>query len=180
MTRRDIQIADESKLGRSEHGETITRTSLIQELIASGVRMTAQRRLLVGIIQTSSRHLDAASLLQEARKHDPTIDRATIYRTILLLKGRGLIDELDLMHLHGEKHYYEAKTSRDHTHMACIHCGAIVEYASASVDNLRHEMAEQSGFLIRVMRLEVGGVCPRCRRVRNRADARNNREQMSP
>ena len=97
MTRRDIQIADESKLGRSEDGETISRTSLIQELMASGVRMTAQRRLLVGIIQTSSRHLDAASLLQEARKHDPTIDRATIYRTISLLKDRGLIDELDLI-----------------------------------------------------------------------------------
>ena len=33
-----------------------------------------------------------------------------MYRTIELLKKLWLIDELDLMHLHGEKHYYEVKT----------------------------------------------------------------------
>ena len=65
---------------------------------------------MVGIIQDSPRHLDAAALLKAAKQKDPNIDRATVYRTIALLKHLGLIDELDLMHLEGEKHYYEAKT----------------------------------------------------------------------
>jgi len=134
----------------------------MQELKARGVRMTAQRRVLVGIIQDSPRHLDAASLLEIARKQEPDIDRATVYRTIALLKNRGLIDELDLMHLEGEKHYYEAKTNRDHCHMACFRCGAIMEYASSSFEKLKTEMAKQSGFQIRVVRLEVGGFCKRC------------------
>ena len=90
----------------------------MEELHARGVRMTAQRRLLVSIIQDSPRHLDAATLLKVAKQKDPEVDRATVYRTIALLKNLGLIDELDLMHLEGEKHYYEAKTSRDHCHMA--------------------------------------------------------------
>ncbi len=93
--------------------------------MARGVRITAQRRLLIGIIQDASRHLDAAALLRLAKQQDPDIDRATVYRTIALLKDRGLIDELDLMHIEGEKHYYEAKTSRDHSHMACFRCGAV-------------------------------------------------------
>jgi len=126
--------------------------------------MTAQRRLLVGIIQDSPRHLDAAGLLEIARKQDRDIDRATVYRTIGLLKRHGLIDELDLMHIQGEKHYYEAKTSRDHCHMACFRCGSIMEYVSSSFEKLKEEMAAQSGFQIRVVRLEVGGVCKRCRR----------------
>ena len=75
---------------------------------------------------------DAAALLRIARQQDPAIDRATVYRTIALLKNRGLIDELDLMHIEGEKHYYEAKTSRDHCHMACFRCGAVMEYASST------------------------------------------------
>ena len=79
-----------------------------------------------------------------------------------LAAGRGLIDELDLMHIEGEKHYYEAKTSRDHSHMACFRCGAIMEYTSSSFENLKKEMARQSGFLIRVVRLEVGGICKGC------------------
>ena len=157
-------IATESQLGRSKDDAAITRPSLMEELVERGVRVTAQRRLLVGIIQDSSRHLDAARLLKAAVQIDPNIDRATVYRTIALLKGLGLIDELDLMHLEGEKHYYEAKTSRDHCHMACFRCGAIMEYASSSFEKLKQEMAKQSGFQIRVVRLEAGGFCKRCRK----------------
>ncbi len=157
-------VATESQLGRAKSDTKITRPSLMKELRARGVRMTDQRRLLVGIIQDARRHLDAAALLEIARKQDPGIDRATVYRTIALLKDRGLIDELDLMHIEGEKHYYEAKTNRDHSHMACFKCGAIVEYTSASFEKLKREMAEQIEFQIRVVRLEVGGFCKRCRK----------------
>src|SRR5580700_5552391 len=156
--------ATESQLGRSKNDRAITRPSLMKELAAGGVRMTAQRRLLVAIIQDSPRHLDAARLLEIARKQDPDIDRATVYRTLALLKNRGLIDELDLMHIEGEKHYYEAKTNRDHCHMACFRCGAIMEYASSSFEKLKKEIVKQSGFQIRVVRLEVGGFCKRCQK----------------
>lgn len=154
---------ERSQTGRSNHIPAITRPSLMKELVARGIRMTPQRRLLVGIIQDTSRHLDAAGLLEVARKQDADIDRATVYRTIALLKGYGLIDELDLMHIEGEKHYYEAKTNREHCHMACFRCGAIMEYASSSFEKLKAEMAAQSGFQIRVVRLEVGGFCRQCR-----------------
>ena len=157
-------VANGSQLGRSKNDTAITRPSLMKELSARGVRLTTQRRLLVGIIQDSPRHLDAATLLEIARKQSQDIDRATVYRTIALLKDRGLIDELDLMHIEGEKHYYEAKTNRDHCHMACFQCGAIMEYASSSFEKLKREMAAQSGFQIRVVRLEVGGFCKRCRK----------------
>lgn len=167
--REDMQIeaivASDSHLGRSK-GDTITRPSLMKELAARGIRMTLQRRLLVGIIQDSPRHLDVATLLEIARKQDAAIDRATVYRTIALLKEHGLIDELDLMHIEGEKHYYEAKTSRDHCHMACFRCGAIMEYVSPSFDKLKKEMVQQSGFQIRVVRLEVGGICKQCHKTK--------------
>jgi Fur family transcriptional regulator, ferric uptake regulator len=156
-------VATESQLGRAANERGITRASLMKELVAGGVRITAQRRLLISIIQNSPRHLNAAQLWQIARKRDAGIDRATVYRTIALLKRRGLIDELDLMHLEGEKHYYEAKTSRDHCHMACFRCGAIFEYASPAFEKLKREMASQGEFAIRVVRLEAGGLCKRCR-----------------
>jgi Fur family ferric uptake transcriptional regulator len=155
-------LATQSQLGRSKGDSAITRPSLMKALADKGVRITAQRRLLVGIIQDSPRHLDAASLLELAKKRDADIDRATVYRTIALLKDRGLIDELDLMHIEGEKHYYEAKTNRDHCHMACFRCGAIMEYTSSAFERLKQEMAQQSGFQIRMVRLEAGGICKQC------------------
>src|ERR1700691_4621652 len=139
-------IATESHLGRAGNDAGISRPSLAKEMVARGVRMTAQRRLLVSIIQDSPRHLDAAKLLEIAKQRDPHVDRATVYRTIAMLKKRGLIDELDLMHLESEKHYYEAKTDRDHCHMACFGCGAIIEYASPAFEKLKNERATQGVF----------------------------------
>jgi Fur family ferric uptake transcriptional regulator len=97
---------------------------------ARGIRLTAQRRALIETIQETTTHLDAESLLKLARIRDPNIDRATVYRTIELLKRLGMIDELDLMHLNGEKHYYEVKTEKDHLHLACFDCGKIQEFVS--------------------------------------------------
>lgn len=157
-------IATGSQLGRSQKTSAISRQPLLSVLVARGVRMTSQRRRLVGIIQESPQHLDAATLLRLAQSQDPQIDRATVYRTIALLKHHGLIDELDLMHLEGEKHFYEVKTSQDHCHLACFKCGAILEYASPFFESLKRKMAKKSGFEIAVIRLEAGGHCRHCRR----------------
>jgi Fur family ferric uptake transcriptional regulator len=138
------------------------RRALLDELISKGIRMTAQRRALVETIQSASEHLDAGSLLALARKREPNIDRATVYRTIELLKKLQLIDELDLMHLDGEKHFYEVKTRRDHLHMACFRCGRIQEFSTPIFERLKNEIGKQTGFAIRVVRLEVGGYCQAC------------------
>lgn len=146
------------------------RRSLLDELVAKGVRLTTQRRTLVEIIQSAEQHLDAASLLELAQKREPNIDRATVYRTIDLLKRLRLIDELDLMHLQGEKHYYEVKTRRDHVHLACFQCGRIDEFASALFERLKSEISGQAGFEVRVTRLEIGGRCQSCRSDVKRAE----------
>src|SRR6266496_5113533 len=102
--------------------QNLDRRSLLQELTLRGVRITGQRKILVETIQASERHLDAATLLALARKRDSQINRATVYRTLELLKKLRLIDELDLMHLNGEKHFYEAKTNIDHVHLRMPLC----------------------------------------------------------
>lgn len=151
-------LSQDSLMNRS-----FERRSLLQELASQGVRLTAQRRVLVEIIQQASEHLDAAELLDLARARGANVDRATVYRTLELLKKHRLIDELDLLHLQGERHYYEVKTRRDHIHLACLKCHRIVEFASPLFERLKSEVSKQTGFDLRVSRLEVGGICPECR-----------------
>jgi Fur family transcriptional regulator, ferric uptake regulator len=146
----------------SRNWNMLKRRELLHEVEAKGVRLTSQRRVLIETIQQADRHLDASALLTLARRKDPKIDRATVYRTIELLKSLGLIDELDLMHLNGEKHYYEVKTQRNHLHLACFGCGAIQEFASPTFERLKQEIAARNSFDVQVMRLEVGGLCKRC------------------
>jgi Fur family ferric uptake transcriptional regulator len=146
------------------HAESrgISRRLLAQELISRGIRMTQQRRLLVDIMQKAERHLDANGLWERARQHDPTINKVTVYRTLSLLKKHGLVDELDLMHLEGEKHYYEAKTARDHMHLACLKCGRIQEFESTLFEKLKGQIERERRFRIQVVRVEAGGYCDRC------------------
>jgi Fur family transcriptional regulator, ferric uptake regulator len=92
------------------------------------------------------------------------LDRSTVYRTLELLKRQGLIDELDLMHLKGEGHYYERKLGRDHIHMACLRCGKITEFMSETFESLKNQLERDCRFHIVVSRLEVGGYCAGCRR----------------
>jgi Fur family transcriptional regulator, ferric uptake regulator len=141
---------------------TPERCSLLQELTRRGIRITGQRKILIETIQASETHLDAATLLEQARRRDSGINRATVYRTIELLKKLRLVDELDLMHLDGEKHFYEVKTNVDHVHLACFECGRIEEFASPLFERLKAEIARQKTFQIRVVRLEVGGRCSAC------------------
>jgi Fur family transcriptional regulator, ferric uptake regulator len=133
-------------------------------LISRGLRLTHQRRTIVGVVETAKQHLDATQILQQARQIDPRIDRVTVYRTLNLLKRHGLIDELDLMHMQGEKHYYERRPQRDHIHMACLRCGKIIELESDLFDRLKGQIQRDCRFHIVVSRLEIGGHCSDCRK----------------
>ena len=146
----------------------LKRCELLSQAESKGIRLTSQRRALIETIQQADAHLDAASLLALARKREPNLDRATVYRTLELLKRMGLIDELDLMHLNGEKHYYEVKTQKDHLHLACFNCGEIEEFASPSFERLKREIGAKNEFSIQVIRLEVGGLCKRCAAVQQK------------
>ena len=138
------------------------RNMLLKQVASSGLRLTRQRRVLIEALQGAEEHVDAAALLELARKQDPLINRATVYRTLDVLKKLRLIDELDLMHLQGEKHYFEPRTVRDHCHLACFRCGSIVEYASPAFEALKTEIATKNSFQVEVTRLELGGICSRC------------------
>lgn len=128
-----------------------------------GIRLTQQRRAILSVIETANKHLDASHILRKAQRLDASVDRSTVYRTLQLLKRHGLIDELDLMHLNGEGHYYERKLGRDHIHMACLRCGKIIEFVSDSFEKLKRQVETDCRFHVLISRLEIGGYCATCR-----------------
>ncbi|MCL6481479.1 MAG: transcriptional repressor [Acidobacteriia bacterium] len=133
------------------------------ELEQRGIRLTRQRRVVLQVIETAQRHLDAATILRRAKKLDPGVHRVTVYRTIDLLKRHGLIDELDLLHLRGDGHYYESHGPRDHIHIACLRCGKVREFESRLFEELKEEIERELGIKITITRTEIGGYCKSCR-----------------
>jgi len=133
------------------------------ELGSRGIRLTRQRRVVLQVIESAPSHMDAGEILDRAQKIDPDITRVTVYRTIDLLKRHGLIDELDLLHLRGHRHFYESHSPRDHIHVACIRCGKVREFESELYEELKRQIARDCGIVITVARTEVGGLCADCR-----------------
>ena len=135
---------------------------LQKELGARGIRLTKQRRVLLQVMETARRHLDAGEIFDRAQKIDRNITRVTVYRTIDLLKRHGLIDELDLLHLRGDRHYYETHGPRDHIHVACLRCGKVREFESRLYEQLKEQIARDFAMKVTVSRTEVGGICNDC------------------
>jgi Fur family ferric uptake transcriptional regulator len=113
-------------------------------------------------MDNAEQHLDVDQILERAQKMDPAVHLVTVYRTIDLLKRQGLIDELDLLHLRGDRHYYETHGPRDHIHVACLRCGKVREFESRLYEQLKQQIAADCDIRVTVSRTEVGGICNDC------------------
>jgi len=136
---------------------------LQSELSARHIRLTRQRRVVIQVMESAQRHMDASEILDLAQKIDKDITRVTVYRTLDLLKRHGLIDELDLLHLRGHRHYYESHGPRDHIHVACMSCGTVREVESPIYEELKKQISRDCGIEISIARTEIGGLCADCR-----------------
>src|ERR1700761_3475207 len=148
---------------RASTGERInsaeTTGSLQETLAKKGIRLTRQRRVILQVMDDAEQHLDVDQILERAQKIDQGVHLVTVYRTIDLLKKQGLIDELDLLHLRGDRHYYETHGPREHIHVACLRCGKVREVERRLYDQLKQQIARDVGMQVTVARTEVGGIC---------------------
>ena len=131
-----------------------------------GVRLTRQRRILLELIDESGQHLDAERLYLLAKEKDPKLNRVTVYRTLKMLKEGGLVDELDLMHIGGDQHFYETRMKQEHAHIICLRCAKVEEFFGEPLQKLRRQVESHFGFQIVLARTEVGGYCSHCQVLR--------------
>ena len=129
---------------------------------SAGLRLTHQRRILADIFDQAAEHLDAESVLALACRKDPTVHRATVYRTLLTLKRLGLVDELDLMHVTGDRHFYEVRPKALHIHLVCTRCKGVEEPPGGFWESLGRRVRRTTGFRPEVIRIEMAGRCRRC------------------
>ena len=139
-----------------------TTGNLQRTLREKGIRLTRQRRVILEVMDNAEQHLDVDQILARAQKIDADVHLVTVYRTIDLLKKEGLIDELDLLHLRGDRHYYETHGPRDHIHVACLRCGKVREFESRLYEQLKEQIARDFEMQVTVSRTEVGGICNEC------------------
>jgi Fe2+ or Zn2+ uptake regulation protein len=158
-----MSAAPSHRVSSGERLNTAETTGRLQKTLREkGIRLTRQRRVILEVMDNAEQHLDVDQILARAQKIDPAVHLVTVYRTIDLLKKEGLIDELDLLHLRGDRHYYETHGPRDHIHVACLRCGKVREFESRLYEQLKEQIARDFEMQVTVSRTEVGGICNDC------------------
>ncbi|GIW41686.1 MAG: transcriptional repressor [Candidatus Binatia bacterium] len=135
-----------------------------------GLKSTSQRDVIARVFFDARRHISVEELYREVRRVNPRIGYATVYRTMKLLKECGLASESHFRN--GEARYESTVGGHHHDHLICVGCGKIEEFEESRIEVLQAEVARRLGFQITGHKLELYGLCPRCRRRGRKPSAR--------
>ena len=133
---------------------------LLDPLARSGLRATAPRRAVAGLIASRSGHFTAADLADDARGRRIAIGRATIFRTLDVFVRLGGVERIDLPS--GDHAYVRCEPSHHH-HVVCSVCGRTDEVDGCDLQAVVREVSERTGYRVDGHRLELYGICPDCR-----------------
>jgi Fur family ferric uptake transcriptional regulator len=125
-----------------------------KELRRQGVRITRQRRIILGILSEPGDHPDALEIFRRAVALDASISLSTVYRTMKLLGDMGAI------HRHafeGGPSRFEQAGGEHHDHLIDIETGDVIEFKSDRIEALQDEIAKSLGYDIVHHRLELYG-----------------------
>ncbi|HWV24581.1 MAG TPA: transcriptional repressor [Thermomicrobiales bacterium] len=123
-------------------------------------RNTAQRAIILDVVESAEGHLTAGEIFERVRQRDPKIAYGTVYRTLHLLAEHALIQELTFA---DQASRFDKRTDR-HDHVHCTICGALMD-VDVPVALLAEQVArEQTGFDVTRHHTVFEGVCPTCQK----------------
>ncbi len=133
--------------------------SLLQALREQGYRLTPQRMMVVEAIEDSHDHVSAEEIHAKARRQYPYLNISTVYRTLELLKDKGLVAETDLG---GGRFLYHPTGKAQHHHLVCRKCGKVRDIDIDALADLRTELTSRYGFNAELEHIAIFGTCAHC------------------
>jgi Fur family ferric uptake transcriptional regulator len=129
-------------------------------LNSKGLKLTRERRAVLGELFSHREHLEAEELAHSLRRKKARASRATIYRTLDLLVESGIARKVDLGQDHS--HYELALDRPHHEHMICLECGRVIEFSDKTIHRSLDELCKRQGFKRTSHRFQVFGYCQEC------------------
>jgi Fur family ferric uptake transcriptional regulator len=127
-------------------------------------RYTAGRRALVGVLVDAARPLTMAEVQAAATD----LPQSSIYRNLAVLEQAGVVRRV-----HGgdasSRYELAEDLTEHHHHLVCQSCGTVEDFTmppamERGVDEAITEVGARTGFEVHGHRLDLVGLCARCRR----------------
>ena len=133
---------------------------IVRKLSEKGYRLTPQRLMILSAIENSDNHISAEEIYAQVVAKYPHINISTVYRTLELLKGLGLVTETDLG---GGRFRYHPADKGHHHHLVCRECGAIIDLDESMLASLKDTLLREYKFIADLRHLAIFGRCVKCR-----------------
>ena len=126
---------------------------LLKKCNDAGIRMTAQRSLIIETLIGSDDHPDADQVYRRAVERDEAISLPTVYRTLNLLDDAGIIKKINM---NDGKARFES-VREDHDHLIDADNGHIHEFYNQELKKILESIAENMGYEVIDHRIEIVG-----------------------
>lgn len=154
-------------LPRDPTGTSVDEASVValvdevgQRLRSNGERMTGPRRAVLVALARQGGHLLATEVVEAVAAADPTVHRASVYRTLEALSGLGVVQHLHLSH--GGTAYHLAGAGSTHLHAQCRVCSAVLDLPGDLLDEVAQVLVSRDGFVLEPGHVALSGRCARC------------------
>ena len=124
----------------------------------AGVKLTHQRLEIFREIAASLEHPDAETVFRGVRARLPTVSLDTVYRTLWLLDGLGLITTLGPRR---ECVRFDPNLEHHH-HYFCVECGLAKDFESVELNVLAIPASVKKFGSVLATHIEVRGLCAAC------------------
>jgi Fur family ferric uptake transcriptional regulator len=136
----------------------VSDASLAEVLRAKGLRLTAQRQLVLDAVHELG-HATPDQVHAKVAQVAAGVNITTVYRTLELLEELGLVTHAHLSH--GAPTYHSVSEAQ-HIHLVCKSCGELSEIPSGMLTPLAQALDTERGFLLDVGHVALFGVCGKC------------------
>jgi len=136
-----------------------TSSSLADQLRSRGLRLTAQRQLVLDAVYALG-HATPDQVHAAVAKTAAGVNITTIYRTLELLEELGLVTHAHLSH--GAPTYH-AVGDQQHVHLVCRVCGHVDEVSTDLIAPLARDLDAGKAFVVDMGHVSLFGLCGGCR-----------------
>lgn len=134
--------------------------TVAERLRSRGERMTGPRRAVVTVLVTSPGHVMAEEVVRGVAELDPSVHRASVYRTLETLTELGVVQHVHIGH--GTTAYHLVRDQGPHLHAQCLGCGAVHDLPPDLLDAVAGRLSRQHDFVLQAGHVALSGTCRSC------------------
>jgi Fur family ferric uptake transcriptional regulator len=132
----------------------------IQRLRDAGYKLTHARLTVLAALEDGGGHLTSTEVLERVTQLDPSIGRASVFRTLDLFTQLSIIRPTYIDS--SVTPTYVFMPNGHHHHVICTNCSRVIEFEDCGLDDLTSKLEASLHVHLTGHLLEFYGVCENC------------------